>query len=275
MKPLSPRRRRLYLIALFALFCAVVPAAFLYAAGWRYKPGFGIVRTGGIFVSVPYSGATISLDGAVVGESGFLNHRLYLSDLAPSAYTVRVEEQGYRTWDKTLIVEPSLVTDAQALLIPTSTPALRLTLSPAATGTEQISAGQLTGIRATFNESFASSSVDSLVEGSMAVSVEHGDVLVRWLGTSEREPSVFCGRPSYCVDAIPVERSPETALSAAFYGGGVVYATREGGIYFSEVDMRPSVSSAALFPHAGATFRIVQGQIIIKYNGSYYHLTGI
>src|SRR5258708_7086424 len=112
MKPLSPLRRRIYLIVLALLFCIVVPCALLFAAGWRYKSGFGLVQTGGIFINVPSSDATISLNGEPVGTSSFLNHNFYISDLASSAYLVRVEKPGYRPWDKVLVVEPELVTDA-------------------------------------------------------------------------------------------------------------------------------------------------------------------
>lgn len=274
MRPLSPTRRRAYLFILFVLFCFIVPVALLFAAGWRYKAGIGLVRTGGIFVSVPYSGATISLDGTLVGESGFLNHRLYLSDLAPSAYVVRVEKEGYRTWDKVLVVEPTLVTDAQALLVPQEVSVYKLALASAATNTVQMSAATLASIRTAFDMSFASSTANALVHDGEQVVVERGDVMVSWTKAGEKIPSIFCGRPSFCATSIAVERTKQTALSAAFYGRGVVYTTREGGVFFSEVDVRPSVTPISLYPHAGATFRIVGGQLVIQYKGSYYRLVG-
>lgn len=297
MKPLSPLRRRLYVFALVALFFLVVPIAFLYAAGWRYKEGFGFVHTGGIFVYVPYSGATISLNGKPVGESGFLNHRLYLSDLAPSAYVVQVSKKGYTTWNKILVVEPSLVTDAQSLLVPDPVQALKLTTAPvptsstvssstsltagssaqltASTTSEQVSAAQLLDIRDAFVESFASSTDPrAIAHDGMRVVVEGGNASVLWTDPNRRIPSAFCGRPSYCVQVIPIEDGPRTTVEAAFYGGGVVYATKEGGIFFSEADVRPTVTALALYPKAGATFRIVQGALIVKYKNDYYHLTG-
>lgn len=285
MKPLSPVRRRLYVIALFVLFVLLVPMALLFATGWRYKTGFGFVRTGGIFVGVPYSGATIVLNGKPVGESGFLNHRLYLSDLAPSAYVVQVSKKGYRTWSKVLVVEPSLVTDAQALLMPDPIEVLKLTTATSTRSTqrtstttpttEQVSAAQLVNVREAFVEPFASSTdLLAFAHDGMRIILQEGDVSVFWDDTSRRIPSAFCGRPSYCVRNIPIETTAQVANEAAFYGGGVVYSTKEGGIFFSEVDVRPTVTELPLVPHAGATFRIVDGALIVQDGASYYHVTG-
>src|SRR3989344_7865641 len=110
MKPLSPRTRRLYLYVLSALFLISVPAALLYSSGYRYKAGFGLVRTGGIFLSIPYSDATVSLNGKEAGTTGFLTRRFYIDDLAPSTYAIHVEREGSNPWYRALVVEPSIVT---------------------------------------------------------------------------------------------------------------------------------------------------------------------
>ncbi len=274
MKPLSSRRRWAYLLVLGMLFCIVVPLALLYASGWRYKEGFGFVRTGGIYVSVPYDNALVYLDGTLVGESGFLNSRLYLRDLAPSAYTVRVEQEGRHSWQRVLVVEPQLVTDAHALLISEDIETLRLVVGTAATGTLAVSAPERARIEEAFKNPFASSSPQSAERDGIRLVVEEGNVFARWEDNS-RIPSIFCGRPSYCLPGIPVEQGHEEAVLAAFYAGGVVYATEEDGVFFSEVDVRPTASEAVLFPRAGATFRILDGTLYIKHNTALYRLDGI
>src|SRR3989344_5401481 len=102
MKPLSPRTRRLYLYVLSALFLISVPAALLYSSGYRYKAGFGLVRTGGIFLSIPYSVATVSLKRRDAGTTGFLSRIFYTDDLAPSPYGMHVERDGSNPWYRAL-----------------------------------------------------------------------------------------------------------------------------------------------------------------------------
>jgi hypothetical protein len=69
MQPLSPRIRRLYLFTFIALFFAILPLIILYADGWRYKQGFGFVRTGGVYVAVPYPDADVKLDVSLSAEA--------------------------------------------------------------------------------------------------------------------------------------------------------------------------------------------------------------
>lgn len=275
MKPFSPLKRRLYFSGFTLLFFVVVPCALLFAGGWRYKANFGFVRTGGIFVSVPYSNATILLDGVPVGGSSFLNHGLYISDLAPSAYVVQVDQVGYRPWSKVLIVEPQLVTDAQAVLIPEEIQPVKLVVGTSASGTRSISSAQYALLSAAFKGSLASSTAKDIVRGSMTATIENGDVYVHWMQPDVREPSVFCGRPSYCRDTISIEHTKQKTISVEFFGRGIVYSTQEGGVFFSEVDTRPTVSVASLFPRAGADARIVGGALIVKYSGEFYEVDGL
>lgn len=274
MKPLSARKRRVYLVTLVLLFVLVVPLAILYAGGWRYKSGFGFVRTGGIFVSIPFDAASISLDGEIIGESGFLNHRLYLSDLAPSAYVIHVEKEGYRSWDKVLVVEAQLVTDAGALLIPEEITLFPVIVGPAATGTRTTTFAERARIIDAFSHPIASSSPDALARGDMTVVVENGGVSVHW-GSTSHPPSNFCGRPSYCLPDISIEKGHQEAISGVLYAGGVLYATKEAGVFFSEADVRPTVSAVPIFSQAGADFRIVEGVLYIKHGKSLYQVVGL
>ena len=275
MMPLSALKRRLYFVGFTLLFLIVVPCALLFAGGWRYKENFGFVRTGGIFVSVPYSDATILVDGAPAGTSSFLNHGFYISNLASSAYVIQVDKVGYRPWSKVLIVEPQIVTDAQTVLIPEEIEPIKLVVGTSATGTRSVSASEYASFTAVFKESVASSTAKDAVRGSMAADIENGDVYVHWTQPSVREPEIFCGRPSYCADTIEIEHTKQKAISAVFFARGIVYSTREGGVFFSEVDVRPTVVVASLFPQAGADARIVNGALIVKYGKEFYEIDGL
>lgn len=274
MKPLSPRKRFFYLVVLTMLFFVSVPVALLYSSGYRYKQGFGLVKTGGIYLSVPYDDATISLNGEVIGTTRFLNKSFYIDDLAPSSYAVHVEQEGSRPWYRTLVVEPQLVTRAEVLLIPEAFETVRLTRGgQTSTSTRALSADLYDSHLAAFKTP-ATSTTSSGRGVALEVAIENGDAYVHW-GESEREPQDnFCIRPSNCVESFLIEDSKETAVSVSLFGGGVVYATRQGGVFFSEIDIRRTPISAALYPRWGADARVIDDELIVKDGNALYAIEG-
>ncbi len=281
MQPLSRWKRRLYLYGLGALFCIVVPLVIFYAAGYRYRSGLGFVQTGGVFVAVAASGATVSLDGAYVGTSGLLKHDFYIDNLSPGAYKILVAREGYHPWSRTFVVESNLVSGAASLLIPEKLNITRLLTSTATTSAAEKSFRIITvAERAAHLKAFtvhASTTAEGAVaeDGGEGLFVEGGNVFVRWLKQGVRIPDNFCGRPSYCSSEIPIERGPETATRAAFYAGAVVYRTKEKGVFIAEADVRPMPVEVPLYPKAGADFVVVGGALIVKDGNALYEIMGL
>jgi len=266
MEPLSPRIRRLYLYLFVLLFLAILPLVILYADGWRFREGFGFVKTGGIFISVPYPNAEVFVDGERVGESGFLDRSFYIDNLAPSAYSVRVEADEFITWNRILVVEPQLVTDARALLIATDIHLAEVTTRPPVLDQVQVSAETFVTYAAAFATStpiVASSTLPIDESDGAGLFLDRGDVSVKLMSADALPPSYFCGRPSFCVTEIPIERGAPTTSSAQFYSGGVVYLT-DAGLYFSEVDIRPTALQVTLYEKPDIEFRILGDALLVK-----------
>lgn len=279
MQPLSPLVRRLYLALFMFLFAALLPAVIFYADGWRYKSGFGLVRTGGIFVSVPYPDASISLNGQSVGRSGFLERSFYMGDLAPSAYIVHVESEGYRPWNRLIVVEEQLVSDARALLLPQEMPVLRL-VAATSTATQTASTtirivprATLTTYTALFAAAASASSTIPVDEqDGVGLFLERGSLVARWREENSFPPSHFCERPSVCVDTIVLENITEVR-AARFFRGGVVYATQSGEIHFLEVDVRRTPLHILLFSAPNPDIRIVDDALIVKSGTTFYEIS--
>ena len=282
MQPLSPRRRLAYLLVLVLVFAAALPITLLYASGYRYKTGTGIVRIGGAFISVPYSGATVYLNGRNVGETGFLKHDFYIGALVPNTYTVRVESPDMRTWNRTIVVEEQLVTDTRALLIKKNVGLIRLQLATTtsatstpvvSTTTRMLSAAEDKDMKALFLKAPATTTLGAFGElRGESLFVDHGNTYVLWTNNGEFPPSEFCTHPSLCVHEIGIETSSLiTSTNAAFFLGGVVYAT-ESGIYFSEADVRPGALHVALYEKKGVDFRIIDGRLIMKDGTKFYEI---
>ncbi len=260
MKPLSPRRRRIYVVSMILLFFFAVPLALFYASGYRYDESFGFVRTGGMYLSVPYDDAAIYLNGEEIDHTGFLNKGFYIADLAPASYYVRVEKDGSHTWNRTLLVEPQVVTKADVVLPPLQARFVRLLRGGITSSTTRgLSVDSYDAYSAAFRKYATSTN-----EKGVSVAVVDGNVYVRRTDLERQPPDNFCIEPSSCVDEVVVEEGNEWALSAGFFEGGIVYATRESGVHFSEIDVRPTHTSVVLYPKPGAGARIVNDSLIVK-----------
>lgn len=276
MQPLSRRKRHFYLYGLIALFAVLLPLVILYASGYRFKSGLGIVRTGGIYVSVSHAGAVVLMDGKPIGESGLLNRGFYIDDLTPGAYTVSAEKDGYYPWAHTLVVEQQIVTDANAFLVPkTITPRLLSPVESPSTTTIVVSRRAYDAYAEAFITPMATSTPDGAldVSGDEAVFVERGNVFVRWMNKAAQPTSNFCGRPSFCIRQFAIEESPQTATGAAYFAGGVVFRTKEGGVFIREATVRSGAVLAPIYARRGADFRIVDGALIIKEGNRLYQVT--
>lgn len=278
MEPLSPALRRFYFLLFIALFVAMLPAVIFYADGWRYKAGYGFVRTGGIYVAVPYQDADVYVNGAHIGRSGFLDRNFYVGDLAPSAYIVHVEREGYRSWDRLLVVDEQLVSDARALLIPKEISAVRLiaatsTQSNSSTTTRAVPQSTLTTYTTIFAATTTASTTIPVDEVSgVGLFIEKGVLSARWIQENAFPPSIFCQRPSVCVDVIILEND-KTVTAARFFRGGVAYVTKDGAIYFKEVDIRESPVFTPLFTIKNADIRVIDDTLVVKSGTTFYEIS--
>lgn len=276
MEPFPAYRRRIYFALFVILFLVLLPAIILYADGWRFKQGFGFVRTGGIYISVPYADAVVTLNGEEIGRSGFLQREFYIGDLAPAAYSLRIEAPGRRSWSRLLVVEPQLVTDTHAVLLPEDIALSRLIISGSATSTKVVSRTTYDGYLAAFATStrMASSTVPSDEQDGVALFVVEGEILARWM-KNERHPSGFCGSPSLCEDEMSIKRIGGKARDAYFYRDGIVYSTEEGGIYFAEIDIRPTPVAAQIYAAPEADMRLIDDVLVIKSGDMLYEVEGL
>ncbi len=106
-------------LSLLIFLCLVVATVLVVAYGKGYRPdlGQGKVEFNGTGLLV----ATSIPDGASV----FVNGKLKTAtdntiNLAPGSYKVRIEKEGYFPWEKNVNINNSVVSRADALLIPTA-----------------------------------------------------------------------------------------------------------------------------------------------------------
>lgn len=112
------RRRVLFWASVLLFFVAIMPII-LYSFGYRFSlETHSIQRAGGLSIaSTPSTGTNIYINGALEKQTTFLSRDLFLQGLTPHTYSVRIEKEGYYTWEKSVTVNPERVTEIRALLV--------------------------------------------------------------------------------------------------------------------------------------------------------------
>src|SRR3989344_2039740 len=153
MKPLSIKKRRFYLIVFALLFLIVIPLLILYATGYRFTDTLNLIRTGGIFVSVPESGSEAYIDNFLVKQGGIFQRNIFIQNLKPGLHDVKVVKNGFQSWSKQLQVFPQTVTEAHSFLLPEELTLVEIPVfmvervlapAPGATSTAATSSAKLT-----------------------------------------------------------------------------------------------------------------------------------
>jgi len=140
-KTMTLRTRRYIFWIFLALFLVIGAGAVFYSAGWRISARnceteniwecLDIERTGAVFLETKQKGISISVNEKIFKDKpGIIQTGTLIKNLFPGEYSVKIEKDGYKAWEKKVEVEPQLVSrlsgiilvpekpDAQEILIP-------------------------------------------------------------------------------------------------------------------------------------------------------------
>src|SRR4030043_2392163 len=122
------KHRTIFSIAIAVIILIAAVAAIFWARG--FKPDFknrSIERTGLMVISSIPTAAQVYLDGRLTSATD-----TNIAYLDPKTYKVRIEKEGYTTWEKDIEVRADLSTEIHALLFPLAPEIKPLTISGAA-----------------------------------------------------------------------------------------------------------------------------------------------
>ncbi|MEX2053769.1 MAG: PEGA domain-containing protein [Patescibacteria group bacterium] len=132
-----------FLIILFLITTGII----LYASGFRLDlGGGGFAKTGMILVKSVPDGARVLLDDKLAGATDST-----IGSLQPDTYHLKIEKEGFMSWEKDVEVKAELVTGVMAILPPLSPSLTAITqngaklVTPSASGTKAafLSGGKL------------------------------------------------------------------------------------------------------------------------------------
>lgn len=114
--PKAQRRVIFYLGSL--LFLLLAPLIVLYSLGYNFDLKTGhVVRTGGIFIKTNQNNFRVFINNNAVKEGGLLSFGALVTNLAPDLYSVRVEKDGFRPWQRVIHVTPESINEFRSVLL--------------------------------------------------------------------------------------------------------------------------------------------------------------
>lgn len=311
VKPLSQRKRLTLLILAVIVFFLFLPIVILYSSGYRLGENWEVVQTGAIQIGTQIRGASITIDGKEIGESGYFKNSFFVQNLTPKKYEISVSKTGYSVWTKNLMVKEQMISRVEALVLPIKPKIteiqkflpLQTLESNTDTGAKSVATGTANTLGTTSNaikivnrepvispeyllasSSFATTtSVNSEAPATSSmrlyrvksdIALWHSDssVFVNWLGNESSIPEFMSDDINYFKKSIVVHS--DSVKNIDFLPGRedvLIYSDKDG-VKVIEIDKRSPQNSVKI-SEADSDFRLgTNGEIYILKSDKYYLL---
>lgn len=115
---MNKKKRFLILIICLALFFLAAPILALYSQGYKLDlKNLRFVETGGFYIQTLNTPARVYIDGAFKRKTGIFQHATFIKNLIPDNYHIRLSQEGFFDWEKTLPVYSQTVTEARNIFL--------------------------------------------------------------------------------------------------------------------------------------------------------------
>jgi len=117
-KIMTKKTRTILIFVLISLFFLITPILILHSQGYRFDfENKKITQTGGLFLKILPKNAEVLLDGKLKEKTSFFFGSVYINNLLPKKYNIRVEKEGYNIWEKNLEVKEKEVIEAKNIVL--------------------------------------------------------------------------------------------------------------------------------------------------------------
>jgi hypothetical protein len=285
MQGLSRRTRFVYFWTLVLLFFIVTPILGFYAAGYRLGDNWVLVKKGGLFIDTGISKAKILLDKELISETGLFDKTYFIKDLTPGRYTIRVEKEGFQSWEKTVMVYPQSVTKFMPFLLPISPNIIPVpmyvsmaTSSSATSSVKNIYNNEYDTVTLLFSKKETNRKVGAtstiIISNRVAIVIDKTGMIAEWQGSEEGVPYFFCEYIT-CAKRVRIPTPEDPILYVDFFPGrnDAALVTTPSGIYLVELDGRSGHAAQVFIQKFGINFRVSdRGEIFVKDGMNYYQV---
>lgn len=118
ISPLTKTKRRIIFYLAILVFFILAPLIILYSIGYTVDVKTRtILSTGGIFVKTNQAGFKLYINNTLERETSFLSTGALVTDLKPDLYVVRIEKEGFRSWQRVVHVERETISEFRSALL--------------------------------------------------------------------------------------------------------------------------------------------------------------
>lgn len=133
--------KRLMFVIAVLLFLFVAVMFIVYSWGYRWdQKEWKFVKTGGLYLRVYNSKPEIYLNNQYLKKAtpGLLSSGIFLSNLIPDNYSLKIIKQNYFSWEKEVVVEPQMVTTFSSIILLPKNPLSKIIYSSNETSSVEI-----------------------------------------------------------------------------------------------------------------------------------------
>lgn len=107
-----------FLVVLLVGFAVVSAVVILQAQGYDFDwKKNEVLKTGGVYVKTAQSGADVFVDDKYISKTDGFSREILAQKMLPGKHNVKVQKEGYFTWEKSLVVEEQMVAKAQNIIL--------------------------------------------------------------------------------------------------------------------------------------------------------------
>ncbi|MCD6410442.1 hypothetical protein J7K92_00650 [bacterium] len=111
---MTKKQKHLIFLSLLLSFFIVAPITIFYFQGYRFDwQNKKLTKTGGIFLKIKPSGATVYLNHILYKKTNVIFDSLLIDNLPPKKYHILIRKDNYQDWEKEFFVSEMLVTEAK------------------------------------------------------------------------------------------------------------------------------------------------------------------
>jgi WD40 repeat protein len=115
---MAKKSRTILFIFLLLVFVIIGPSIIMYSQGYRFDLNkMKFLETGGIYVKTNPGDASISIDSKYQNKTSGFSRDLLIQNLLPQNHKIKIEKEGYYSWEKTLEVKEKMVSEAKYVIL--------------------------------------------------------------------------------------------------------------------------------------------------------------
>ncbi len=284
-------KKKIKLFIFFILFLIISPIIVFYARGDIFSNNWGLIKTGGLYVSAAPIGSEIYLNNNFKDKVSFFQRDVLIKNLKPGMYEVEVKKLGYNTWSKKIKVYDNLVSDADVFTLPKNTEVREIPkpISKIASNTKsvlnEIESLEYADVLALFNMTTtkvskiaSTTKIDfkgnlgtaksPIMNNKLGLWKEKNKLFVKWFGKNEAAPKYLCDETADCTKIkLVFELSKEpTKINYLPRYDGVVLVALDDLIFAVQIEDNPDKIIQILYKGISPDFRLNNNNLYVRDN---------